>query len=320
MIPGLGFLTTELLKAGIPQIHLYEMNKSFYMPGGPLSVLIDQHPNKLKLYPLNFSKVWKLLMRDEFCETREVEEYFAHIPYSQWKSKTYMQVIDFSPTRKPITLIMYNFFKQTHLFERGRPCFYIGAPTPAWHNLLDINGRFYSQYSVMFNLFFDIKHLGDFPRESFIPWPREKYWKLDNLDIPIHIVKLEPKKDVFDILTKDDLKSFWFFLKYCLKTRRNKVLAEFEKLVPGSGIKLIKQDCGILTTFKELSPQKLLEIFKMYRSWPEYDEVMFNPRLSIEEKKNTEKLEEDDFVEEFEQELEDNDNQALSTEDKQGNG
>lgn len=53
----------------------------------------------------------------------------------------------------------------------------------------------------------------------------------------------------------------------------------------GSGVKLIRQDCGILTSFKELPPEKLLEIFKMYRSWPEYDEFIFNPSLSSGEEK-----------------------------------
>ena len=34
---------------------------------------------------------------------------------------------------------------------------------------------------------------------------------------------------------------------------------------------------SICTTFKELSPNELLELFKMFKSCPEYDENLFIP-------------------------------------------
>lgn len=130
--PGLGLLTKELLKTGVPCIHLYEAIKPFCEGGRPLSMLMKEHPDRLTLKELNFFKIWKLLLRDQFLETTHTEDYLVDVPYSQWNNSTYMQLINFCPNRKFISLLIHNFFNHTNLFERGRPCFYLAAPSPVW--------------------------------------------------------------------------------------------------------------------------------------------------------------------------------------------
>lgn len=48
------------------------------------------------------------------------------------------------------------------------------------------------------------------------------------------------------------------------------------KFVPGCGPKLIKEGFDICTKFKDLTPRQLLDLFKLYKSWPEYDENAFS--------------------------------------------
>lgn len=56
-------------------------------------------------------------------------------------------------------------------------------------------------------------------------------------------------------------------------------------MIPGSGARLIEQDITICTICKELKPEKLLEVFKCFRTWTEYDPVLFTPPDIIEDSK-----------------------------------
>lgn len=82
----------------------------------------------------------------------------------------------------------------------------------------------------MLHLFFDQKILGEIPREAFLPWPsiktKEKTKKL--LSSPMLVLKVEPKVGVLQMITKNELKEFWYFLKFCMKSRKTKVFMEFE--------------------------------------------------------------------------------------------
>ena len=90
-------------------------------------------------------------------------------------------------------------------------------------------GRYYTHYGVMLNLFFEYKELGSVPRKAFVPWNNEKSnTSLTELDVPLVVINLEPKKDTDSILEKKDFKAFWYFLKHCMRTRKNKVIEQFE--------------------------------------------------------------------------------------------
>lgn len=87
--------------------------------------------------------------------------------------------------------------------------------------------RHYLQYNVFLDLFFNIENFGELPRQSFIPWPVNKA-KYDELNSMMQIVKIEPKKDAYHLLKKDDIKTFWFFIKHCMRSSRTKVITEIE--------------------------------------------------------------------------------------------
>lgn len=49
----------------------------------------------------------------------------------------------------------------------------------------------------------------------------------------------------------------------------------FRKWVPGCGIRLIAKDYTIFTQFGDLTPAQIVELFKEFKSWPEYNENNF---------------------------------------------
>lgn len=61
-------------------------------------------------------------------------------------------------------------------------------------------------------------------------------------------------------------------------------LLDYRKFVPGCGPKLIKEGIDICSKFKDLTPKQLLDLFKLYKSWPEYDENAFCPTVISENK------------------------------------
>lgn len=47
------------------------------------------------------------------------------------------------------------------------------------------------------------------------------------------------------------------------------------KWVPGCGIRLIAKDYTIFTQFKDLTPAQIMDLFKEFKSWPEYESSYF---------------------------------------------
>lgn len=89
--------------------------------------------------------------------------------------------------------------------------------------------RYYSQYSVLLDLFFEFKCLGELPRKAFGPWPAMKLKnKIYPIDVPMQVIKLEPKSNTFDLISKEDLKAFWFFLKHGMRSKQIKVIKQME--------------------------------------------------------------------------------------------
>lgn len=49
----------------------------------------------------------------------------------------------------------------------------------------------------------------------------------------------------------------------------------FRKWIPGCGIRLIAKDYTIFTQFGDLTPAQIVELFKEFKSWSEYNESNF---------------------------------------------
>ncbi|XP_020297320.1 uncharacterized protein LOC109861881 isoform X2 [Pseudomyrmex gracilis] len=228
MNPGFGILTTELLKTGVPLIHLYETNKELYHL---LDIIRNNYPNRLDLKHLNLAKIVQILYIDKITGANKMEEILQDIEYKNWEDKNSMQVIGTIKSEKFFNQLIKSLLYRNCLMTHGRPVFYIGVSPSIWHMKLDYEN--------------------------------------------IYVIKLEPKVDLYSHLSQEDWITFSYFAKHHLQKRSSRVIPELEKWIPGCGIRLIAKDYTIFTQFGELTPVQIMELFKEFKSWPEYKDSYF---------------------------------------------
>ncbi|XP_014472698.1 PREDICTED: dimethyladenosine transferase 2, mitochondrial [Dinoponera quadriceps] len=276
--PGIGMLTTELLKAGIPLIHLYEEKKEF---DSILDNLSNIYPGRLDRRRFNLLRINTLLYCDKITNKNEVQKVFQGVETKRWEDKC-MQVIGATSTVKFIRHIMHSLLFRNSFMTYGRTVFYMAIPPVMWHKYTCDNksNTIYTRIKVLFQLMFDYKLLGKLKRKAFLPWPGLKKRKrrtreteiLDETSYnEIFVVKFEPKVDIYSLLSQEDWIIFWYFVRHTTYRRTNRVIPQFEKWVPGSGVKIIaKCNHTIFTEFGDLTPAEFLKLFKEFQSWPEY--------------------------------------------------
>ena len=130
--PGLGFLTEELIKIGVPKINIYEKNESFNAKGSPLTKLMIKHPSQISLTKLNLFDLWKKALRDHFYSDSTVQMYLDNLPSSKWEEKSFAQIIAACPNKTFLALFLNNLIHHTSINEHGRPTFYIIIPSHIW--------------------------------------------------------------------------------------------------------------------------------------------------------------------------------------------
>ncbi|XP_011136400.1 dimethyladenosine transferase 2, mitochondrial isoform X2 [Harpegnathos saltator] len=281
--PGVGMLTTELLKADIPLIHLYEENKVF---DPILDSLSYTYPGRLDRRRFNLLKINILLHIDKITNRDEMQKVFQGVETKRWEN-TCMQVIGMTSTMKFIRHVVYSLLFRNSFMTYGRTVFYMAISPTMWHKCTCDNKQntMYTTLKVLFQLMFDYKLLGKLKRKAFLPWPMKRKKKrrghrneiLDELDYnEMFVVKLEPKGDMYSILSQEDWIIFWYFVRHTMRRRSNRVILEIEKWIPDSGVKIIAQfNHTIFTEFGDLTPDEFLKLFKEFQSWPEYKTSSF---------------------------------------------
>ncbi|XP_011876361.1 PREDICTED: dimethyladenosine transferase 2, mitochondrial isoform X2 [Vollenhovia emeryi] len=289
--PGFGILTRELLNAGVPLIHLYEKNVKLH---GILETLCDKYPGKLNLISsktsLNLFGLIRTFYEDKATDSR-YQDSFKAIESKNWEDETYMQVIGASDSKSLFTFIIYNLIFRNGFTFHGRPVFYIAILPSMWHryNIGTFNNQtLYSYSKVMFKLMFNYELLGTLNRKAFIPWPKKKrqpgnnatsLWLKQDYE-QIYVIRLEPRADLYSELSRKDWITFSYFVKYHMQKRCTRVIPALEKWVPDCGIRLIAKDYTIYTQFGDLTPVRILELFKEFKSWPEYNESHFTSSMN----------------------------------------
>ncbi|XP_055842965.1 dimethyladenosine transferase 2, mitochondrial isoform X2 [Episyrphus balteatus] len=172
---------------------------------------------------------------------------------------------------------------------------------------------------MLFQMMFEHRFITTLPREYFLPQQAEykskKSSKLNkvnsiNPDV-LYLVKIVPRKNFYDLCAPEDVQALWYFVKQNCVSRRNRILPNLEKYVPGCGPRLILQssdspppkdlypsdhstflpkystncvemsnkcyfpNMNIHTEFGDLSPSQMLTLFTQFRSWPEYKDSSF---------------------------------------------
>ncbi|KYN43204.1 Dimethyladenosine transferase 2, mitochondrial [Trachymyrmex septentrionalis] len=274
--PGFGILTRELLKAGVPLIHLYENNLKLH---DILKIICTKYPGKLKLI---FNKYYTLFgNKKTFYIKNDIKKYqdnFQEIKSKNWEDETCMQIIGACDDINIFSFIIHNTIFRIGFMFYGRPVFYIAVSPSVWHNYNICNNLLtYTYTKVMFKLMFNFELLGTLNRKAFIPWPQKKQYKRNTSNLlakqnyeQLYVIKLEPKADIYTQLSPKDWITFSYFVRHFMHTRRTRVIPALEKWVPDCGIKLIAKDYTIYTQFGDLTPTQILELFKEFKSWSDY--------------------------------------------------
>lgn len=84
----------------------------------------------------------------------------------------------------------------------------------------------------MYQTLFDCKYFGDLERLLYIPWLKlssNKNKATLNDNKILKIVKIEPKVDLFKYyINSTQIIPYWYFVKYHLKSRKQRVIPELE--------------------------------------------------------------------------------------------
>ncbi|XP_012522923.1 dimethyladenosine transferase 2, mitochondrial-like isoform X2 [Monomorium pharaonis] len=266
--PGFGILTRELLRVGVPLIHLYEKNAKLY---NVLEMICLKYPGKVNLIPRNSDLIGitRSFYEDKVIDDEKYQDMFKAKKNKNWKDETYMQVIGASDSRNLFTFIIHSLVHRNGFMFYGRPVFYIAILPSLWH--------------VMFHLMFNYELLGTLNRKAFIPWHAKKRQPmLNQLRLSakqdyeqMYVIKLEPKADLYLQLSQEDWITFSYFVRHHMLKRTSRVIPALEKWIPDCGIRLIAKDYTIYTQFADLTPTQILELFKEFKSWPEYKQSHF---------------------------------------------
>ncbi|XP_012226131.1 dimethyladenosine transferase 2, mitochondrial [Linepithema humile] len=278
---GFGVLTAELLKAGVPLIHVYAPNKVSY---SVLDDISNAYPGRLNIKDFNILKITKLYYMDRVIGGNRVQEILKEVKNKKWEDETSMQIITATSSTEFFNHLLKSLLFRSCFMSRGRPVFYLAVPPSLWNKFVynTSDSHRYNYRRVLFKLMFDAELLGTLDRKSFLPWPRQKKFttksaieraKLDYAQI--YVARIEPKIDFYSQLSEKDWLIFWYFARHHLRRRTNKVIPELEKWVPGCGIRLIAKDYTIFTQFKDLTPAQIMELFIEFKSWPEYENNYF---------------------------------------------
>lgn len=280
--PGYGVLTTELLKNDVPLIHLYETKKQLHPI---LNAIVKMYPGRLDLRKLNLLSICKLFYKDGNEAENQIHEIFRGIQNKKWEDETSMQIVGATSNKLFFHHLMQSLLFRNYFMSRGRPVFYLAIPPSLWHKYTcdTSNAKIYTYTKVMFQAMFNCKFLGTLNRNAFLPWPRQnrkvkqtssRMWAKQDYE-QLNVIKIEPKSSLYLQLSQNDWITFSYFVRHHMQKRCNRVIPELEKWVPECGIRLIAKDYTIFTQFGDLTPAQLIELFKEFKSWPEYNESNF---------------------------------------------
>ncbi|XP_021934048.1 dimethyladenosine transferase 2, mitochondrial isoform X2 [Zootermopsis nevadensis] len=282
--PGLGFISRGLLAAGIQRLWLCESAVSFAQQ---MKELQNEFPERVKVLNKDLFMLAKLAYQDNMDGGSRVQSLFHGVPKAEWEDDPVMKIIGVLPSLSFIKHVIQSHVFQTGIIAYGRPEFYF-IMSPAQYFYLTCRPGdgyfFYRSTSILFQLIFEWNLLEKLPRTGFLPWEAKhsiKKWsklvKVQTIDPDfMYLVKIVPRRDFFrTVVSADQLQPLWFFVRHHLRSRKNRVIPQLEKWIPGCGPRIIMDGMTIFTEFGDLTPQEILSVFQKFVSWPEYPECPF---------------------------------------------
>ncbi|RZF42842.1 hypothetical protein LSTR_LSTR003666 [Laodelphax striatellus] len=263
--PGVGFLTKEIIDAGLLNLQLFEPSSNF------CSYLMEKFPN-LQIHKKNVSKLWKLLYLDEMDGGSRTSEIFSGIEAKSWDDDPSYCLIAAIYNTDFVKSFIVGTMLQENLFHYGRPECYLVLDPLAYSMLTnrgDLGNRIYTPLSVLFQNTFDSELLLKIPRNVFLPVRKLKINRKSNHCVKLaneegdllYLIKITGRTEVAGLREIGLSSAFFNFVSQVFNVKTNRLIPFLEQWMPGCGPKLISMGYTVYTLSGELNPEEAYSIF-----------------------------------------------------------
>ncbi|XP_017102969.2 dimethyladenosine transferase 2, mitochondrial [Drosophila bipectinata] len=319
--PGTGHFTRHLLdkETQFRRIILLE-SMDHFMPR--LQELHSLYPERVKVQQGDFVNLWKLVYMDKMDGGSRVMDLLNDVPRKAFNDDVNMLVFGAVGSYHFYKHLINSLIFQTSLYNLGRCEMILAMPPPIYIHLTctnEIGYLIYRATSILFQILYKHQFIAKVPREDFLPMQSNytltkgsKLGKVRSINPEyLYLVKFTPRRNLHELVPPQDLPALWFFIKQNFVSRRNRIIPNLEKWVPGCGPRLIinphKSEplqptypdespeklpqyssqsttislrnyypgINIYTQFGDLGPSQMLTLFSQFRQWPEYAESSF---------------------------------------------
>ncbi|KAK4884387.1 hypothetical protein RN001_000658 [Aquatica leii] len=277
--PGLGLITTELLREGVEMVRLYESCIEFRNILKNLSKLF---PDSIELFSRDIFHISSLSYADRYDSGNRVKEMLKGIPKKPWNKDPVMTIIGPMPHRNFLRYLIKMIVFQQEIVTYGRMQMLVlmePMDYETFESAPNLNSRSYKYNSILFQLFFNYRLLGKYNRKSFLPWQSKNAQNYADDDL-IYLVKIVPN-ETFPVPNKD-LIYLYYFIKESFRKPNQKLIPTMENWLPGIGADLILsnhednfKNTNIYTLFRELRPNQLIYVFRLLLNHPKFKSSPF---------------------------------------------
>uniref|UniRef100_A0A1A9VZA8 rRNA adenine N(6)-methyltransferase n=1 Tax=Glossina brevipalpis TaxID=37001 RepID=A0A1A9VZA8_9MUSC len=339
--PGIGLLTRKLLdrEEQFKKIMLIETLSYF---AETLQEMHNLYPDRVKFKQGDIINLRKLAYMDKIDNGSRVIELLSDVPYKQYNDESNMILFGAVGCIQFFKHLINSVTFDNSLLSLGRAEMYLVMPPPMYLvNLIerlnfavlftfilllvqhltcsnDVSYLVYRATSILFQILFEYRFIAYLPRDSFLPLQSQKNNKqnrLKNIRCAhpeyLYLARIVPRRNLHELCPLEDLPALWYFVRQSCLSRRNRVIPNLEKWVPGCGSRLLisndklkspqqlypdedlnnlpeySSPCKALSTadalpniniyteFGDLCPNQMLALFRKFRSWPEYKQSSF---------------------------------------------
>lgn len=225
----------------------------------------------------------------------EVENFICQrLPHKSWTDKPVASV--FSVLGSPyLNNSLPPFFIRklglvSGLYAAGRVEWFQFLQPVAARRLLCGDGNypaiFYFASGAIMNALYDVTLCATLSSSDFDPeYITQQYQKeveVDGILITkdtVPLVKLVPKKDLFNIIPHEEIWPFYLFLKQIFRKRRERIIPLMEKFVHGCGLRMIDIGFTMMCQVGDIKPQQFLDLYLNMLRWPEYEGSILQTHL-----------------------------------------
>ncbi|XP_037821575.1 dimethyladenosine transferase 2, mitochondrial [Lucilia sericata] len=319
--PGIGAFTRRLLdnEEKFKKIILME-TMDYFM--GNLQEMHTLYPERVKVKQGDLVNIWKLVYQDKMDNGSRVQDLLRDIPNRQFEEEPNILLFGAVGSYQFFKHLINSIIFQNSFLNLGRAEMYFVVPPPIYLHLTctsEIGYMIYRSTSILFQMLFEYRFIARLPRDEFLPAQTEynftkgsKLGRVRSVNPEfLYLVRIVPRRDIYKYVAPEDMPSLWYFVKQNCVSRRNRIIPNLEKWIPGCGPRLIINaeepqpsvplyddediaklpkyssrcctinnndyypNINIYTQFGDLRASQMLTLFSLFRKWPEYKESSF---------------------------------------------